>query len=115
MHLERSISKRKKPGMECRFPLGGPIHPNNNMGFMHQLGMGMCIWLHKETVIIDRMQQISLNQMEGKTAPIHRKGKVSVEQEWTPYIMTCNNLPWLPIQDLEIRKAFHNKCFFFMT
>ena len=82
---------------------------------MHQLGMGMRIWLHKETVIIDRMQEIYLNQMEGKTAQIHRKGKVSVEQEWTPYIMTWNNLPWLPIQDLEIRKALHNRCFFFMT
>lgn len=79
------------------------------------LGMGMRIWQHKEIVSIDHMQQIYLNQMEGKTAPIHRKGKVSVEQERTPYNMTCNYLPWLPIQDLEIRKAFHNRCFFFMT
>ena len=85
------------------------------MGFMHQLGMGMQIWLHKETVIIDCMQEIYLNQMEDKTVPIHHKGNVSVEQERTHCIMTCNNLPWLPIQDLEIRKAFHNRCFFFMT
>lgn len=82
---------------------------------MHQLGMGMRIWRHKEIDSIDHMQQIYLNQMEGKTVLIHRKGKVSVEQERTPYNMTCNNLPWLPIQDLEIRKAFHNRCFFFMT
>ena len=61
---------------------------------MHQLGMGMPIWLHKETVIINRMQEIYRNQMEGKTALIHCKGKVSVEQEQAPYIMTCTT-PWL--------------------
>lgn len=109
MHIERSISKRKKQGMEWAYSF------KQQHGLHAPIGHGHA-HLATQRNSQHRPHATNLSKSDGgQDSAIHRKGKVSVEQERTPYNMTCNYLPWLPIQDLEIRKAFHNRCFFFMT
>lgn len=83
---------------------------NNNAAFLHQTGIGARIWVREEGIIIDANKDLELNYMAGVRSAIHRKNKESVEQEIPPYLWSCNVLPWDPVGDPEVRKAFRNRC-----